>query len=103
MADNIMLAKNGKRVFSKILQRLQRGSNMSTGIDQRSSLNVAKFIQRVWVTPSTAADPSVDAGSQATYPVAIGDLAYRKDTDEVFICSVAPAAATAATFIQMHA
>ena len=56
---------------------------------------------RCWV--AAAADPYVDAGSQATYPVQIGDLAYRVDTDEVFICSVAPAAATAATFIQCHA
>jgi len=57
--------------------------------------------RRVWIAAS--ADPSVDAGSQATYPVQIGDFAYRVDDDEVFICSVAPAAATAATFIQCHA
>ena len=49
-----------------------------------------------------AGTPSVDAGSQATYPVATGDLAYDTTNAYAFICSVAPTASTAATFIKMH-
>lgn len=67
----------------------------------KHSSHSGKQMRRVWAAAS--ADPSVDSGSQGTYPVEIGDFAYRVDTDEVFICSVAPAASTAATFIQLHA
>jgi len=101
MADTLVVPRNGSRVLSKILQRLQRGSSMTTTANQKSSLNISHFKRHIWV--ATSADPAVDAGSQDSYPVSVGDLAYRLDTDEVFVCSVAPAAATAATFIQMHA
>lgn len=75
-------------IWAKIWLRLKHGRN---GPQKR----------RVWVAQD--ADPAVDAASQGTYPVQIGDFAYRVDDDEVFICSVAPAANTAATFIQLHA
>ena len=101
MADTVAIAKNGSRVLGKILQRVARGAAVTGKRAQGSTINLNKLKQRVWVAAS--ADPAVDSGSQAAYPVEIGDLAYRVDTDEAFICSVAPAAATAATFIQMHA
>jgi len=47
-------------------------------------------------------DPAVAAASHAAAPVQIGDLAYRIDSDEVFVCSVAPASGVAAEFIQCH-
>lgn len=89
MADTLS-AKYGSthQIWAKIWLRLKHGRN---GPQKR----------RAWVAAS--ADPAVDAGSHATYPVAIGDFAYRIDSDEVFICSVAPAANTAASFIQCHA
>jgi len=91
MADSLT-AKVGSNhaLFAKIMKRLKWGRN-----------NINRVRHRCWY--AAAADPAVDAGSQATYPVEIGDLAYRVDSDEVFICSVAPAANTAATFIQCHA
>ena len=101
MADTLTHARNGGRVWAKILQRLERGSNMSTKIAQGSDTSVAKIKRNMWIAVS--ADPAIDAGSQGTYPLSIEQLVYRIDTDEVFICSVAPAAATAATFIQLHA
>jgi len=102
MANSLTVVKSQRRVFSKILQRLLRGTSYITAADgSLHSLNLRKWQKRVWYAAS--ADPAVDANSHDTYPVEIGDLAYREDTDEAFICSVAPAAATAATFIQMHA
>lgn len=101
MTDTIKHVKNGARVFSRVIQRLARGANVTTEVNKKTRGSIHRFKRRIWVAAS--ADPMVDAGSQATYPVAIGDLAYRLDSDEVFICSRAPAAATAATFVQMHA
>ena len=57
--------------------------------------------RRVWVAAD--ADPNVDANSHETYPVQVGDFAYRVDDDEAFICTVAPTASTASTFVQLHA
>ena len=87
---NSLDAKYGRTgaIWAKIMLRLKHGRG---GIQHR----------RVWVCQD--ADPLVDANSHGTYPVSIGDWAYRVDTDEVFICSVAPAASTASTFIQLHA
>lgn len=101
MADTITHAKNGSRVLSRVLQKMARGSAETTDGNKRSRLSTNRLKRRIWIAAS--ADPAVDAGSQDTYPVALGDLAYRLDSDEVFICSVAPTANTAATFIQMNA
>lgn len=90
--------------MTKIFQRLERGSSMTTGTLQKNlglKAFLARAVKHAWVAAS--ADPAVDAGSQGTYPVSVGDFAYRVDTDEAFICSVAPTANTAATFIQLHA
>ncbi len=75
-------------VWAAIWKRLKHHSN---GIQKR----------RVWVAAD--ADPLVDANSHETYPVQVGDFAYRVDTDEVFIFSVAPTASTASSVIQLHA
>jgi hypothetical protein len=101
MADTVALAKNGGRVVGKILQRLERGSSMTTSKMQKSNMNVSRLKRRVWVAAS--ADPAIDSGSQDTYPAEIGDWAYRVDSDEAFICSVAPAATTNASFITADA
>ncbi len=102
MADSLTITKSPRRVFSKILQRLLRGTSYITAADgSLHSLNLRRWQKRVWYAAS--ADPAVDSGSQDEFPVEKGDLAYREDTDEAFICSVAPAATTDATFIQMHA
>lgn len=103
MADTLTVVKGShRRVFSKILQRILRSASYTTAADgSLHSLRLRRWQKEVWV--SASADPSVDSGSQGTFPVKIGNLVYREDTDEVFICSVAPAASTDATFIQMHA
>ena len=75
-------------VWAKIWRKLGRGGHAPRG-------------RRVWVAQD--ADPAVDAASQGTYPVQIDDFAYRVDDDEAFICTVAPTANTAATFVQLHA
>jgi len=100
-ATMILPAKNGSRLLSKILHRLARGSSETTKINQKSGINISRLKRRCWYIPD--ADPAVAAASSAEAPVSIGDLAYRVDTDKVFICSRAPAAATAAAFIQCHA
>ena len=100
-ATMVLPAKNGSRVMGKIMQRLARGA-ACTGVDaQKSNLNVSRMKRRCWTMKD--ADPAVAAASHAAAPVKIGDWAYRIDTDEAFICSVAVAASTAATFIQCHA
>ncbi len=102
MANNIVVSKSSRRIYSKILQRIQRGASYVTNADgSLSSENMARTRRRVWWC--TGGDPAVDSGSESTYPVAIGDFVYRDDTDEVFICSVAAEATTDATFIQLHA
>lgn len=88
MADTVICAKNGSAVLRKILKAL--GYNTPQAIKRR-----------IWW--SASADPAVDAGSQATYPVSVGDLAYRNDSAEPFVCTVAPTANTAATFVQLVA
>lgn len=87
MADTVIKAKDGSTVMRKILKKL----NMN---------NLNDMKRRCWY--SASADPAVDAGSQATYPVAVGDMAYRVDSDEAFIATVAPTASTAATFVQLN-
>lgn len=102
MGDSLTITKSPRRVFSKILQRLFRGASYITAADgSLHSLNLRRWQKHVWF--AATADPAVDAGSQDTYPVRLGELAYREDTDEAFICSVAPTANTNATFIQLHA
>jgi len=88
MADTLS-AKYGRTsaVWNAIWKKL---GQRRTGLKQR----------RVWVAAS--ADPNVDSGSQDTYPVTAGDFGYRVDDDEVFICTVAPAASTDSTFVQLH-
>lgn len=102
MADTMVThAKDGSKVLGKILQRLARGSSLVTSVDQKSNLNISRLKRRCWLMAD--ADPAVAAASSAAAPVKIGDLAYRVDSDEAFICSVAVAPATNATFIQLHA
>lgn len=102
MADTIVLpSHNGSRVMGKIMQRLARGTNITTGVDQGSGLRASRVKRRCWTMKD--ADPAVAAASAAVAPVVKGDWAYRIDSDEVFLCSVSPAASTAASFIQCHA
>lgn len=92
MADNITsIAKNGDIAIGKIMKKLTHGS----GTWEQS------LRRRVWLVATNA--PSVDLGSQATYPVRTGDLVYRVDSDYAYICTVAPTATTAATFVKLHA
>ena len=91
MADNLNIAKNGSRVLSKILKKLSF-----------SASGHSKYVLLKATWWSTGA-PAVDAGSQGTYPVALGNLAYDNTNDDAYICTVIPAANTAATFVKMNA
>ncbi len=100
MATNITMAKSSRRVFSKILGRLQRGVSYTTRADgQLGSMRLRQTVKRVW---TCSADPLVATG-ELLGACQIGDFVYREDTDEAFICSVAPLSTAGATFIQLHA
>lgn len=94
MADTVIKPVRGSAVMQKWFKKLQLSAN-------GGKAGLAAMTNRCWY--ASAADPNVDAGSQAAYPVQVGDPAYRVDSDEVFICSVAPTANTASTFVQLNA
>ena len=90
MADNLIAAQDKSRVFNKICLKLRWPRGSIGGIKRRAR----------WHSDGA---PAVDAGSQATYPVKLGDLAYDFTNDAGYIASVEPTANTAATFVKMHA
>lgn len=87
MADTVRLAKDGEAVLAKILRSLGKH-------------NLGELKHRLWTSNGA---PAVDAGSQATYPVEIGDLAMRESNNMPYVCTVAPTANTAATFVALKA
>ena len=90
MSDNIIASASGARILDKIAYKLGWTRGTIGAIRARAK----------WKAAGT---PAVDAGSQATYPVVTGDLAYDYTNGYAYICSVAPTANTAATFVKMHA
>lgn len=90
MSDNIAAARAHANVFDKICYKLGWGRGTMGAIRKRAR----------WVASGT---PAVDAGSQATYPVAASDLAYDYTNGYAYVCTVAPTANTAATFVKLHA
>ncbi len=100
-STTVIKAKNPRRVFSKILGRLLRGTSYTTRADgQLGSMRLRRWQKRVWVSTG---DPTAESTTSGANPITKGDLVYREDSDEAFICQVACEAATAGTFIQMHA
>lgn len=89
MANKIEVSRNS-RVFDKICTKLTWPRGSIAGIRRRAK----------W---SAAGTPAVDAASQDTYPVQTGDLAWDYTNSYAYICSVAPTANTAATFVKLHA
>ncbi len=95
MADNtsIVQAKSGSPVLRKILKKLTITAHGGiTGMKRLKS--------RMWYCDEA---PTVDAASQATYPITKGELIYDKTNDDAYICTVSPAASTAGTFVKMNA
>lgn len=90
MADNIIATSRRSRVFDKICLKLGWPRGSIGGLRRRAK----------WHSDGV---PAVDAGSQATYPVSTGDLAWDYTNSHAYIASVAPTANTAATFVKMHA
>ncbi len=100
-STTIRKAKNSRRTFSKILGRLLRGTSYTTRADgQLGSMRLRRWEKRVWVSTGV---PTAEYTTFGDNPVAFGDLVYREDSDECFICQVACETAVAGTFIQMHA
>ena len=93
MADTVIHAKNGEAVLRKWFKKVGLSAN---GVN--AAIGSAK--RRCWWA---AGVPAVDAGSQATYPVQTGDLCYDNTNDDAYICTVAPAAATAMTVVKCNA
>jgi hypothetical protein len=87
MADNLNKAPHNDQLMKKAM----------TALGKRS---LQHLTQRLWYSEGV---PAVDAGSQATYPVATGDFAYDITNNHVYVCTVAPTAGVAATFVKMHA
>lgn len=91
MSDNLNVARSGSRVVSKIMTNLGKSS-----IGSNSGISNIK--RNCWWAEGA---PSVDANSHGTYPVELGDFAYDITNDSSYVCTVAPAASTAATFTQI--
>lgn len=85
MADNITIAKDGDKAFHSCLNALKQSV-------------VGGVKDNMWYSSGA---PTVDAGSEGTYPVGVGHLSYDYTNSAVYVCTVAPAAATAATFVKM--
>lgn len=90
MADNIIVSRNKGRIFDKICLKLGWSRGSLGGIKKRCR----------WQAAGT---PAVDANSHEAYPVQTGDMAWDVTNSYAYICSVAPTASTAATFVKMHA
>lgn len=80
MADNIRRVVSGKMRNLTLIRRLYR------------------MRKRMWESDGI---PAVDAGSQATYPVKKGDLAFDYTNNKIYVCSVAPTAEANATFVEI--
>jgi hypothetical protein len=95
MADNttILPAKSGANTIKKIFEAMSVSSN---GIV--SAMGV--LVKKAWTCSGA---PTVDAASQATYPVAIGDMLWDYTNSAGYTCTVAPTANTAGTFVKVHA
>ena len=90
MADNIIATSRKSRVFDKICLKLTWPRGSIGGLRRRAK----------WHSDGA---PTVDAGSQASYPVKTGDLAWDYTNSYAYIDTVAPTANTAATFVKLHA
>lgn len=90
MADNIVKLSRRSRAFDKICKKLGWPRGSIGGLRRRAK----------WHSDGT---PAVDAASQDDYPVSTGDLAWDYTNSYAYICTVAPTANTAATFVKLHA
>ena len=101
MADNIAsIIRNDRRAKAMVLSIMQNSAY--DDIDATDVANPAyqKTRRKVW---RSAGAPTIDAGSQATYPLRVDDWVIDTTNNNAYTCSVAPAASTAATFILMNA
>ncbi len=90
MSNTVIATSRKSRVFDQICLKLTWPRGSISGLRKRAK----------WHSDGT---PAVDAASQATYPVAVGDLAWDYTNSYAYIATVAPTANTAATFVKMHA
>lgn len=101
MASTVIVTKSGRRIMSKILQRIQRGESITTrAAGSLSSERMARTRRRIWV--ATSAAPAVETYDRGTLPVEKGDLCYRFDDDTVSVCSTSVNFTNAGAFIQLQ-
>lgn len=95
MADNTTIRKsgNGSSALSKIFKAMGIGANGIQGA-------ISRIRSRAW---EVSGAPTVDAGSQATYPVTKGEMLYDYTNVDGYTCTVTPTADTAGTFVKLNA
>lgn len=96
--------RNQRRAMQQVMKMLFNSGKQVFGSDGSHSGNSQK---RPTVWYHVNADPAVDPGDQATYSVEKGDWVLREDAaneiESLWICTVAPAAAVTATFVEVIA
>lgn len=90
MTTKLEFKHNNSRIFDQICHKLGWPRGGCQGIKKRAR----------WSANGT---PAVDSGDQNSYPVKTSDLAWDYGGSNAYICTVAPAAATNATFVKLHA
>lgn len=93
MANTVIKSTHGTPIMAAWFKRLKLSAN-------GPKAGLAAMTRRCWWS---AGAPAVDSGSQAAYPVQVGDPAFDDTNTDAYICTVAPAASTAATFIKCNA
>lgn len=93
MADTVIRPTHGTPVMAAWFKKLGLSAN-------GPKAGLAAMKRRCWWAKGV---PAVDSGSQAAYPVQIGDPAFDNTNTDAYICTVAPAASTAATFVKCNA
>ena len=83
-------ARDGAKIWAKILKKLTYSALGSKG----------SIMNRLWWCGVTGT-PAITAGSSAEIPVKLNDLIYQSYDDDVYIATVAPAAATAMTVVKI--
>ena len=101
MSNNIAgHMRNGRKGLMTVLSIIKKTSFSAVASTTNSpSIRINNFKRSIW---HSAGVPAVDANSHTTYPIKVGDFAIDTTNSNAYICSVAPTANTAATFILMN-
>lgn len=98
MANNttIGVPKSKATILARTIKCLTR--SISGSQTTRGTPAHGKLRNILW---SCSGAPTIDAGSQETYPVLLGNLVYDYTNNDLYVCTVAVAQGTAATFVKI--